>query len=461
LGFRIAGSRVRQPWARVASSHLLAIGLVALATAIRRAFGEGFGGVMPFFFYEPAVLAAALVGGWPAGLTALTASTVVAWYFFLEPRGFVLTSPTTTVNLLLFLASAALLVVVGARLKSVLQSLRSSHTQLAEREFRYRTLFQSISDGFALVEAIWDSDGRLVDYLVLEANPALHRILGVESSLVGRRQGEALRNGPPAWLQACEAALRGPPLSFEYHTPGGRWFEIHLSKVADNRLAQIVLEITDRKVAERRHSEMFDELNHRVKNNLAVVSAMLNMQGRATDQPQVRDHLAKAVDRIQTIADVHASLYRSSRKDDVDFAAYLRDLCERLSDSLLDSDRVRLDLACEPAALPLDMAVSMGVVVNELVTNAAKYAYPAPAGGVISVKLSRSTEAVTLSVGDSGVGLPAQPQGSGLGMRLVRSLVQQMGATLEVEHHPGATFKIRLPAVGLFPASAHGQARLL
>lgn len=331
----------------------------------------------------------------------------------------------------------------------------------AENDHRHRALFECVSDGFALVEVTRNLAGRVVDYIVLEANPALHRILEAPAPLVGRHCSELFRTVPPGWLAACERAVAGDPLTFEYHAvKTGRWLEVHLSRVANDQLAQLVVDISERKRREHRQVEMFDELNHRVKNNLAIVSSMLTLQARAAVLPQVRAHLEKAVDRIQTIADVHGSLYRSGRQDDVDFAAYLQDLCDRLATSVLDHDRVTLRVEVDPVILPLDRAVALGVVVNELVTNAAKHAYPAPASGQISVRLEHGPAGVALTVGDSGPGLPAQPAKSGLGMRLVRSLCQQMGAEFEVEPPPGATVSVRLPE-GRLTDRAPDQNRLL
>src|SRR6202035_555176 len=92
----------------------------------------------------------------------------------------------------------------------------------------------------------------------------------------------------------------------------------------------------------------------------------------------VRDQLMKAVDRVQGIADIHGSLYKSGRTQDVDFGAYAKDLCERLATTLLDSERVRLLVDAQPADLNLDTAISLGMIINELVTNAAKHAFRAP-----------------------------------------------------------------------------------
>ena len=341
----------------------------------------------------------------------------------------------------------------------LMRSLRRGRTHDPDR--RYRRLFECVSDGFALVEGIRDRDGRLIDYVVLDANPAVVRILGFTTSPVGKRQSELMHNAPSAWLQTCDRALAGEPLIFEYHAAGaGKWYEIHLTRVGPNQLAQLIVDITERKQSERRTSEMFDELNHRVKNNLAIVSAMLSMQARTSGSEAVRAQLETAVGRIQTIADAHASLYRTGRKDEVDFAAYLQNLCDRLRESVLDSDRITLEAKAEPASLPLDRAVTLGVLINELVTNAAKHAYPPPAHGPISVQLRREGDDLVLTVGDSGPGLPAEPPRRGLGMRIVRSLVQQLGARLEIQHHPGATFHVRLPASSA-PAPEPHQSTLL
>ncbi|HEY8572797.1 sensor histidine kinase [Phenylobacterium sp.] len=457
------GSSGRSQWIRSAAAQLFALGLVAAATMGRLLLGEAFVNVAPFSLYYPAVLLAALAGGWPAALTALVASTLSGWWLFFVPMGLVYDRSETAVNLTIYVASAAGVGFGGVYVRQLIARLRDQHELLAERELRYRTLFDTVSEGFALVEAIRDENGRLVDYVVLEANPALLRILGLDASVVGRRQSEVLPNVSPAYLSACHRALKGEEVSFEYQSPHGQhWYELRLSRVGENRLAQFIVDITARKTTDARQTELFDELNHRMKNNLAMVSSMLALQARMGEAGTVRAHLMKAVDRIQAIADVHASLYRESRKDDVDFAAYLHDLCTRLAGSLIEGDRVKIECEAEPATLPLDRAVALGVVVNELITNAAKYAYPPPAEGVISVKLQYAGAGLTLSVRDSGQGLPEEPPNTGLGMRLVRSLVQQIGATLEIERQPGATFRVNLPQATPTPAAgaAAGQARL-
>src|SRR3954471_3929024 len=114
----------------------------------------------------------------------------------------------------------------------LLRRLRPDHRNSVDPNLRYRVLFECVSDGFALVEPIRDADGHLSDYVVLEANPALLRILRLDASPVGKRGSEVLRNAPPSWLQACEHAMGGRPLTFEYHArQSDNWYEIHLSRI--------------------------------------------------------------------------------------------------------------------------------------------------------------------------------------------------------------------------------------
>ncbi|WP_374473109.1 sensor histidine kinase [Phenylobacterium sp.] len=445
---------------------LLTLVALGLATLVRLRLGEAFPVLTAFSLYYPVIMVAALAGGWTSAVVALLGGGLLGWYFFLPPvPGFHAPDASTAVNLGLYGFAGLCIAAGGIYLRALVGRLQANTVRLQERELRYRALFDAVSEGFALVRGLRGPDGRLEDYVILEANPAMLAILAADPSIIGRRQSEVIPDAPTAFLAACARALDGEPVTFEYHAPGAdRWFEIQLTRVADDQIAQLVREVTHRKVAEARQSEMFDELNHRVKNNLALVSSLLALQARASP-PEVARQLQKAVDRIQAISDVHASLYRSSRKDDVDFAAYLTDLCQRLQGSLLEDDRIRIALAVQPAVLPLDRAVALGVIVNELVTNAAKHAYPPPASGEIAVRLERAERGIVLSVADTGRGLPegaAKGISGGLGMRLVRSMAQQIGGELEVENDGGAVFRIRLPDILPHPFSVHPpQGRLL
>jgi PAS domain S-box-containing protein len=440
------------PRARALPAQLgVALGLVAAATLGRLGLGLIDPAIAPFSLYFPAILLAALLGGIRAGAAATVLSVAVAWRLFLEPAtGMTPFGSTALINVALFVGVGAAIVAVAGYVGTLIERLGQSQGALAERNLYYDTLFQTMSEGFAVCEAIRDDRGGLSDYVVLEMNPALQRMLGVGPEAVGGKLSDA-DGDQTAWLALCDQVLKtGTPQVSEYHNPTtGLWHEIHVNRVTQTRMAQLFFDVTERKASQTRQAELFDELNHRVKNNLGIVSAILSMQARAGDD-RLRVELMKAVDRVQSIAAVHESLYAGRRTGEVDFGVYLESLCQSLSKSLLADDRIQLVVDAQSAPIAADHAVPLGMVVNELVTNAIKYAYPAPERGLISVRFQTTRDGALLSVADSGRGLPEdfESKAGGLGVRLLRSMVQQVGGSLTVRRHPGATFEIALPKRG-------------
>ena len=218
---------------------------------------------------------------------------------------------------------------------------RPSPSGLGERLLSFDALLDNMTEGFAMCEAIWDEQGRLADYTILEMNPALQKMLGVGPEALGTR----LNDGPgdwTDWLKRCGRVLKtGQPMSFEMHTPKiDRWHEIRVTRVTRNRMAQLFFDITERKRADARQAELFDELNHRVNNNLTLVSGILRMKARETDSDAVRDQLLRTDARVQSIAQVHRALYRGAHRDSVDFGVYLEDLCAAVTDALIHDDRI-------------------------------------------------------------------------------------------------------------------------
>lgn len=450
----------------VASQAGMVLGLVGAATLGRLALGLITPGIAPFSLYFPAILLAALVGGWRAGTAATVLAVALTGFFFTAPARLLPTHLAAFINIVIYAVAAVAVVILGNTVKTLLERVSRSETALAESNLHYEILFQTMSEGFALCEGIRDDQGHLSDYFILEMNPALQRMLGVGPEVIGGKLTDKTPN-QTAWLKLCDRALKtGTPQVFEYHNPSTKlWHEIHITRVSQNRMAQLFFDITERKAAQAKQAELFDELNHRVKNNLAIVSAMLDIQARK-GEPTARSELLKAVDRVQSIADVHAILYRGHHSESVDFGAYLEGLCDRLSQSLLVDDRIRIEIASQSALVPSDHAVPLGMIVNELVTNAVKYAYPPPDGGVVSVRFGAGEKGLCLSVGDSGRGLPADLEGNiaGLGVRLIRSLVKQVGGEFTIRDHQGLTFEITLPKSDLraddaFDADAQASSR--
>lgn len=188
----------------------------------------------------------------------------------------------------------------------------------------------------------------------------------------------------------------------------------------------------DREIADR---DLFlEEFDHRVKNNFAIVAGLLDMQRRRAADPATQEALGIAAARVDSIARAHRHLYRDGQPGLVEMQDYLGDLCTALEDALLLRGAFRLDCDIAPVAIERDRAVSIGLIVNELVTNAAKHAFPDRERGTIAVQLRTNDTGLTVSVADDGVGLPATPAapapGSGLGNRLIEGFARQAGGTI-------------------------------
>jgi len=435
----------------------LGTGMIAAVTLVGWAIRLAAPGATPAALLFPAILVASLIGGRVSG-GAAGALALAARTFTLRPHVGLAMKMTSAgaIDLALFALAASALVVIGAYARFVLRRLARSRDALSERNLYYATLFDIIPEGFAVCEAIRNRDGRLVDYTIVEINPALRRLLGVGPEVVGSRLTDSPADWT-RWLEVCDRVLTtGDPVSFErFNRERKLWHEVHLSRLTPTRMAQFFFDITERKASEARQAELFDELNHRVKNNLAMVASLLQLQARGS-RDEVRSELTKAAARVQSIAEVHSALTRDAGADTVDFGTYLKDLCESLRSTLVIEDGVALGVEAEPATLQVDAAIPLGMVVNELVTNAVKYAYPNGERGPIDVGFKRDGAQLVLTVRDQGQGLPgeAERREGGLGMRLVRSLVEQVGGELIIRDGPGAAFEIRMNGQSARPPRA-------
>jgi two-component sensor histidine kinase len=322
----------------------------------------------------------------------------------------------------------------------------------------YRLLFETMSEGVVLCEPICDDRGRLTDYLFVQANPAFLRGFRGGDDIVGRRFRELRPDATPDWFANFQTTIdTGEPHRFQYQDAARhRWYDVHCTRISPNRIAHFYIDITWMKRAEAHQATQLDELNHRVKNNLAIVASLLSLQARDAP-PEVANHLNAAISRVHAVADLHAELYRSHHHEVVAMDHYLQELVMRLSRSLLD-DRIRLRVEAEPIQVDLSQAVQLGLVVNELVTNALKHAFPDPErSGQISIGLVVSDGRLRLTVRDNGAGLPPEGQRHrGLGTRVVESFVQQCGGTLVATSDRGAGFEVAIP---WRPPIGHPEAR--
>ncbi len=193
---------------------------------------------------------------------------------------------------------------------------------------------------------------------------------------------------------------------------------------------------------------LLKELQHRVKNNLNVVMSLIELESERLDEGPAKDALAKAENRVKSIAAVYERLYLSEDLETVDAGTYVEELARQLFSAYdVAAGRVRLSVEADAAKLDTKRAVPLGLILNELVSNALKYAYPGAAAGELRVRLEAKDGFLSLSVEDDGVGLPPgfDPETDGnMGAELVRLLAEELKAELVFDSGKGLKVRVTL-----------------
>lgn len=223
-----------------------------------------------------------------------------------------------------------------------------------------------------------------------------------------------------------------------------------------NANAQLRQEVTERKHAEERiksslHEKeiLLKEIHHRVKNNLQIIASLLYLQAQQIDAPRLIEFFHESQNRINSMAFVHEMLYQSDDYSRVDFGLYVRNLATSLLTSYCtDQRQVTLEFAVTDVVMSIDLAIPCGLIVNEIISNALKHAFPAGRPGKIRIGVEQQPEGrYTLELSDDGVGLPpgAWAQTATLGLRLIDRLIRQIDGTLELRSDLGTSYCITFP----------------
>lgn len=302
----------------------------------------------------------------------------------------------------------------------------------------------------------------------VEWDEALCQVYGLPPERAPTTSGEFLSLIHPddrerAWSHIRACIEEGKDADYQFRTLVGgeeRWIydRSALVRSPDGTPAYMLgacLDVTERlRIQQERDAALekqkllLRELGHRVKNHLGMIVSLLRLKQSRQEDRAVADEFARAIERVNTIAYLHDQLYRSGDVEIVEVRKYLEDVCDNLAASLLADTGIRIVREIEPFAFHVDQAVPIGLIVNEAITNAAKYAFGPGQEGQITVRLRVRGERATLTVSDNGRGFPPN-RTEGVGTRLIRALADQIGARLRVVSRNGVTvsltFSARLP----------------
>jgi PAS domain S-box-containing protein len=215
-------------------------------------------------------------------------------------------------------------------------------------------------------------------------------------------------------------------------------------------------DITERKYADERiraslreKEVLLKEIHHRVKNNLQVISSLLNMQSKHVHEDV--EAFRESMNRIKSMALIHDKLYRSEDLSRIHFADYISDLSHELMSTYATERGVELELHIDPLSFDVDTAIPLGLIISELVSNCLKHAFHGRLGGRITIHLESLGDQVLLSISDNGIGFPEGidfRNTPSLGMQLVVTLVEQLEGSVLLNKEGGTEFRIVFGAAG-------------
>jgi two-component sensor histidine kinase len=214
-------------------------------------------------------------------------------------------------------------------------------------------------------------------------------------------------------------------------------------------------DITHHKETEKRIKEslkekeiLLKEIHHRVRNNLQIISSLLNLQAIYVRDDETKVLLGESQNRVKSMAMIHERLYQSHDLAHINFGSYLKSLVENLFSSYVVKGPIKSHIEVEDVILDINIAIPLGLIANEIISNSIKHAFPGDLNGEITIKMITEDDKYILSIGDNGVGLPDEfdyHNTSSLGMQLINSLSNLIDADLEIINNNGTNYKLIFP----------------
>lgn len=321
-------------------------------------------------------------------------------------------------------------------------------------EERYRFLFEASPVGIFLTV----QDGTVID-----ANRTVQEITGYSGDEFKNMNMLSLYSDPDARVQLIKEVLKTGfirDFDVQMHRKDGTLYDALLNVDLIQGGGQPVLLTTLRDITQQKKmtalieasltekETLLREIHHRVKNNLQIITSLLNLQIRKIDNPKTVDALRDSQNRVKTMAMVHEHLYQSKNISHIDLGMFISSLVNMLFQSYQqDGKKITHEINCNNIMVDINTAIPLGLITNELIINSLKYAFPENHSGKLSITTSESQDDLTLVISDNGVGI-----GSGnidstesLGLRLVHTLTDQLDGSIQVEGLNGTTFTFVFP----------------
>ena len=337
-----------------------------------------------------------------------------------------------------------------------------AETTLRSSELQFRSIFDGVGDAIFVHEM--DSG------LIVDANKGMTAMFGLPREEAIRSDVGAISEGKAPYdaghaLALVRRAAAGEETAAEWRArrKDGElfWAEVALKRASIGGVDRILVacrDITARKEAARLTGEslreketLLKEIHHRVKNNFQIINSLFDLQLMNTEDPAIREGIREPKARIHAMALIHERLYLSRDLSSIDFSDYLAELAQELFLSYnADPERIALEIDAQAVSLDMDRAIPCGLILNELMTNSLKYAFPGKGRrGRIAVILERRGDSIMLRVKDDGIGFDVEAvrkSPSSLGLTLARILSEQLKGTFTLESAAGMKATLTFPA---------------
>ena len=342
------------------------------------------------------------------------------------------------------------------RLQKDILEREKAEKKLKESEERYRQLYQNANEAICIAQ-----DGKLVFF-----NPMTVEIIGYSSEkLLKMKFSDVIHpEDKEMVLDRHKRRLMGenPPNNYLFRIvrPDNsiRWMLLNTVLVEwEGKAATLnfISDTTDRKYTEeqiksslKEKETLLQEIHHRVKNNMQVISSLLRLQSNNIDDVQVKDALKDSQSRVYAMSAVHETLHGSENLSEIDLKKYLSNITTSVFQTYsVNPGNITLHNTAEKIPISINQASPMGLIINELLSNSLKYAFPDERKGEINVQIKRLGKEIELTVMDDGIGMPKEldPKNANtLGLKLVRTLVEdQLDGTIDMESQNGTKFTIK------------------
>ncbi|ADI74581.1 signal transduction histidine kinase [Methanohalobium evestigatum Z-7303] len=325
---------------------------------------------------------------------------------------------------------------------------KNTEKSLEMSEKRYRLLFENAGDAIFII----DTEGNIIEANKVAANMhgyTVSELIG--SNIMDIETEDVAQKFPNLVQRVLDQKWFDEEITHKKKDGTVFWVEVSAEYFElENQYYILAIErdITERK---RANELRLREIHHRVKNNLQVISSLLNLQSTNFEDKSVIKAFEESQNRVRSIALAHEKLYNSSDMVSIDFGNYIQTLTDYLLQAYLDdNNNIELNLNIKDIYLNMDVAIPLGIIVNELVTNSLKHAFSDKSSGQINVSFTEDDSVYTLIVDDNGDGIPEYVdinETDSLGLQLVNSLVDQINGTMEFENCNGTKFTIKFEAV--------------